>query len=75
MGLNVSTWEDFKKCTPEELYELIYAYDNYIKQSFDNYFLETFECEEAIPIDWEPTSILEFANSKEFETIRKEFRS
>ncbi len=75
MGLNVSTWEDFKKCTPEALYELICAYDNYIKQSFDNYFLEVFEDEEPIPIDWEPTSILEFANSKEFETMRKKFRS
>ncbi|WP_242369427.1 hypothetical protein [Adlercreutzia muris] len=75
MRLNVSTWEDFKQRTPEELYELICAYDNYIKQSFDNYFLETFEYEEAVPIDWEPASMLEFANSEEFEIMREEFQS
>lgn len=75
MRLKVSTWEDFKHCAPDALYELICAYDNYIKQSFDNYFLETFECEEVVPIDWKPASILEFANNKEFETMRKKFRS
>lgn len=65
MGLNVSMWEDFKDCSQEDLYQLICAYDNYI--------LYAFEEPEQIRSGWTPVSILEFANSEEFENMRGEF--
>lgn len=60
--LNVSEWTDFRdNCTTEELYQLICAYDDYIARSFEDW--------EQIRSGWTPVSILEFANSEEFENM------
>lgn len=63
MGLNVTEWTDFRdECSSQELYELICAYDEYIVAAFEDF--------ERIKSGWTPVSILEFANSEEFENMR-----
>lgn len=62
MGLDVMDWNDLRECSQEELYELLNAYDDYIAYAFEDW--------DKIKSGWTPVSVLEFANSEEFENMR-----
>lgn len=65
MGLNVSEWTDFRDmCDVYDLYQLVCAYDDYVRYGFE---------EGKVAEGWEPVSILEFANSEEFENMRENY--